>query len=68
MNSLLDKMQEYIDNGAELGWLIDPVQRRVYEYRSNKDVRVFENPQLLSGEILLKGFELDLLKVWEVSF
>lgn len=68
LKTLQDKMQEYRDNGAELGWLIDPEQKRVYEYRMDSDVRVFENSQVLMGEGLLKGFELDLGKVWEWEF
>jgi Uma2 family endonuclease len=60
-----DKMREYIDNGALLGWLIDPQHRRVEIYRSSKDVEVLENPAELSGETVLPGFVLNLRRVWD---
>lgn len=54
------KMQEYIENGARLGWLIDVEARRVEIYRPNRDVEILENPVTLSGEDVLPGFVLDL--------
>ncbi|MBC1238902.1 Uma2 family endonuclease [Nostoc sp. 2RC] len=65
LKSLQDKMREYIDNGAKLGWLIDPQQRRVEIYRLAKDVEVLENPAQLSGEAVLPGFVLNLQRVWD---
>ncbi|MCC5627133.1 Uma2 family endonuclease [Nostoc sphaeroides] len=61
---LQDKMQEYIDNGTQLGWLIDRKQRRVFIYRPNIAVEVLDNPKTLFGETLLPGFVLDLNQVW----
>ncbi|MDZ8222329.1 Uma2 family endonuclease [Nostoc sp. ChiVER01] len=61
---LQDKMQEYIDNGTELGWLIDRKQRRVFIYRPNIAVEVLDNPKTLYGEPLLPGLVLDLSQVW----
>ncbi|MCC5643192.1 Uma2 family endonuclease [Nostoc sp. CHAB 5824] len=61
---LQDKMQEYIDNGTQLGWLIDRKQRRVFIYRPNIAVEVLDNPKTLYGEPLLPGFVLDLSQVW----
>lgn len=55
-----EKMQEYINNGARLGWLIDPQTRRVEIYRPNQDVEILENPATVSGEDVLPGFVLDL--------
>ena len=57
------KMREYIDNGAKLGWLIDPQNRRVEIYRPGRDVEVLENPTNLSGEDVLPGFILNLRRV-----
>ena len=54
------KMQEYLDNGCSLGWLIDPKTRRVEVYRPNRAVEVLQNPKALSGEDILPGFELNL--------
>lgn len=65
LKSLQAKMREYIDNGALLGWLIDPQQRRVEIYRPGKDVEVLENPAELSGEAVLPGFVLNLRRVWD---
>ena len=54
------KMQEYMDNGARLGWLIVPQTRQVEIYRPNQDVEILENPATLSGEDVLPGFVLNL--------
>jgi Uma2 family endonuclease len=61
---LQDKMQEYIDNGTQLGWLIDRKQHQVFIYRPDIAVQVLDNPTSLSGEPLLPGFLLDLSQVW----
>jgi Uma2 family endonuclease len=57
------KMLEYIENGARLGWLIDARKKRVYIYRQNKNVEIIENPNTVSGDEVLKGFELDLSEI-----
>lgn len=59
------KMDEYIENGARLGWLIDPEERKVHVYRPDETVRVLETPNEVSGDPVLPGFVLDLRKVWE---
>ena len=61
------KLEEYLDNGLRLGWLIDPIdpRRRVYIYRPNTPVEVLEAPETLSGDPELPGFTLDLKPVWE---
>ncbi len=64
LSSLQAKMQEYLDNGAQLAWLIDPIQRRVYVYSPQAPVRELENPETISGEPVLPGFVLDLREVW----
>lgn len=58
------KMREYIDNGAKLGWLIDPQNRRVEIYRPGREIEVWENPTELSAEDILPGFVLSLRRVW----
>ena len=58
------KMREYIDNGTQLGWLIDPKNRRVEIYRPGREVEVLENPSSLSGEDVLPEFVLSLRRVW----
>jgi Uma2 family endonuclease len=61
---LRNKMTEYIANGASLGWLIDPFNRQVYVYRPNEEVVTLINPESVSGDPLLPGFELNLAKLW----
>ena len=58
------KMQEYLDNGMRLGWLINRPEQKVEIYRQGKDVKVLESPQSLSGETVLAGFVLDLKPIW----
>jgi Uma2 family endonuclease len=64
LKTLQEKIEEYIENGAQLGWLIDPIKKKVYVYRPNVDVEILDNPQTVSGEPLLKGFELNVQKIW----
>jgi len=64
LRDLLDKMEEWIANGAQLGWLLDPEPRHVYIYRPDQPVERRENPDTLSGDPLLPGFVLDLREVW----
>lgn len=62
---LQEKMQEYIENGAQLGWLIDPFKKKVYVYRPQLAVEVFDKPLNISGEPLLRGFTLDTQSLWK---
>ena len=64
LSVLQDKMQEYMENGAQLGWLIDPVRRQVFIYRPDLPVEQLEKPDSVSGEPLLPGFRLDLREIW----
>jgi Uma2 family endonuclease len=64
LNVLQEKMQEYIENGASLGWLIDTERRRVYVYRPNEPVDEKSEPSSLRGDPLLPGFVLDLTEIW----
>ena len=64
LKKLQAKMREYIENGARLGWLIDPTEKRVHVYRGDKTIEVFDNPNTVSGEDVLRGFELDLTEIW----
>ncbi len=58
------KMQEYLDNGVSLGWLIEPSVKTVEIYRSPQEVEILNNPQTLSGEDVLPGFILDLTEIF----
>ena len=59
LRHLQQKMEEYIANGAQLGWLIDPFERKVHVYRPQTNVEVLDDPETVSGEPLLPGFTLD---------
>ncbi|XFA72045.1 Uma2 family endonuclease [Thermosynechococcaceae cyanobacterium Okahandja] len=59
------KLQEYIDNGAQLGWLINPETRQVEVYRPGQPPQQLEQPSTLSGELVLSGFVMDLTLIWE---
>ncbi|MEH2013000.1 Uma2 family endonuclease [Nostoc sp.] len=61
---LQEKMQEYIDNGASLGWLIDRQNRKVYIYRTNRELEILEDPEAVSGNPELPGFVLRMAKIW----
>ena len=65
LKTLQDKMEEYIDNGAQLGWLIDPRQSRVYVYSPGEAVKRLDNPTTLSGDPVLPGFVLRLREIWD---
>jgi len=58
------KMQEYINNGVRLGWLIDRDRRYVEIYRSNQPVEALTSPEQLSGADVLPGLFLDMNIVW----
>lgn len=64
LNLLKEKLQEYIDNGASLGWLIARQNRQVYIYRPQTEVECLDNPATLSGDSVLPGFVLDLSTIW----
>lgn len=64
LKSLREKMREYMENQARLGWLIDRKNRKVEIYRQGRDVEILDSPATLSGEDVLPGFVLDLINVW----
>lgn len=61
---LREKMQEYLDNGVQLGWLIDPLQRRVTIYRPQASAQTLDAPETVSADPVLAGFVLDLKEIW----
>ena len=60
LETLQEKMQEYLNSGLRLGWLVNPQQQQVEIYRPNQTVEIKELPTDLSGEGLLPGFSLSL--------
>ena len=65
LKNLRHKMEEYMANGAQLGWLIDPQERRVYVYRPGAAVEGLDDPRAVPGEPLLRGLELELQEIWD---
>ena len=64
LQTLKRKMAEYVDNGAGLGWLIDPMEKCVHVYRSGHPAECLENSAEVSGEPILRGFTLRLKDIW----
>jgi len=57
------KMTEYMENGARLGWLLDPLKRRVYIYRTGRAAECLENPDYISGEDVLPAFKFNFQEI-----
>ena len=60
LSQLQEKMQEYLDSGLQLGWLINPQAQQVEIYRPDQSVEIIQLPAKLSGENVLPEFILDL--------
>ena len=61
IKALKEKMVEYMENGARLGFLIDPVEQKAYVYRSDADIEVITDfSGSLSGYDVMPGFDLPL--------
>ncbi len=63
--TLKEKMQEYLDHGARLGWLIDPRHKRIYIYRPNQSVECLDDPESVSGDPELPGFVFRVREIWQ---
>ena len=59
-----EKMTEYLANGAQLGWLIDPGTRAVSVYRREGEVETLTGVASIAGEGPVAGFVLELASVW----
>jgi len=59
-----NKLQEYLETGVRLGWLINPKTRQVEIYRPGKTKEILDSPSTLSGEDVLPGFMLELGNIW----
>ena len=58
------KMQEWIEGGTLLGWLILPLQRRVEIYRPDREPEILVDPATLSGEDVMPGLVIPMSDVW----
>lgn len=64
LKGLKAKMEEYLENGVLLGWLIDRNNRTVHIYRPDQDPIMLENPAIISADPELFGFKLWMAKIW----
>ena len=64
LKDLQAKMAEYIENGARLDWLIDPMKKQLHVYRPDSEPEILDQPRSVSGEDVLAGFVLDLTEIW----
>ena len=64
LSRLEAKMEEYLANGASLGWLIDRKTRQIHIYRPNQVPEVLEHPDTVSADPQLRGFVLQMTKIW----
>lgn len=67
LSTLQEKMNEHIENGVRLAWLIDPMSKKVHVYQIGEHPVVLENPKSVSGGSVLAGFTLDLARLFVVS-
>ena len=65
LSALRDKMVEYVENGVQLGWLLDPETRSVYVYRPEAHVKELKDAGSVAADPEVPGFILDLKLVWE---
>jgi len=63
LSDLERKMEEYIANGAQLGWLLDPFDKCAVIYRPGQPPARIENPTILRGDPILPGFQLDFREI-----
>jgi Uma2 family endonuclease len=64
LSGLKSKMEEYIANGAFLGFLIERKPRQVHIYRPGQEPEILENPNAVSGDPELPGFMLQMARIW----
>jgi Uma2 family endonuclease len=63
--NLRTKMQQWISNGAQLAWLIDPIEKNVWVYRPGQEPEVHHYPNSVQGDGIMAGFELGMARIWE---
>jgi Uma2 family endonuclease len=64
LSKLKAKMREWMENGAQLGWLLDPDHRTAYIHRPDRETEQVVNPERLAGESPVAGFVLELSDIW----
>jgi Uma2 family endonuclease len=64
LSATREKMERWMANGAQLGWLIDPYSATVYIYRPGQQPETLHKPEVLEGEDPIVGFRLEMERFW----
>ncbi len=64
LSDLQEKMEEWIENGVRLAWLVDTKTKQVHIYRPDSLAEVLNDPTKVSADNVLLGFELDMTEIW----
>jgi Uma2 family endonuclease len=67
LKELKVKMEEWITNGTQLGWLIDSKEKQTHIYQPNTDVEIYDFDANLTGKNVLKGFTVNLTELFELD-
>ena len=67
LSKVQEKMQEWMSNGAALGWILDADNQQVHVYRSD-GVEILDSPDRVAGDAPVKGFILDLAGIWDPAW
>jgi Uma2 family endonuclease len=59
------KLAQWIANGAEVAWLIDPIEKGVTIYRPGDEPEHLTHPTSVQGTGRIAGFELVMARIWE---
>jgi Uma2 family endonuclease len=65
LDTLKNKMNEYVRTGVRLGWLIDPLTETVTIYRDHAPPESLDCPEVVEAETVVEGFSLPLTRIWE---
>jgi Uma2 family endonuclease len=64
LKPLRARMQMWLDNGAQLAWLIDPERKIIEVYRPGEQPEIHDNPSSVQGSGPVRGFELVMANLW----
>ena len=64
LSPLKSKMQQWLKNGTQLAWLVDPIDRAVSIYRSGHEVEYHQDPTSIHADGIVSGFSLTLSRLW----
>jgi Uma2 family endonuclease len=65
LDELKEKMAQWVANGVQVGWLIDPESKTVSIYRLGEEPEILTHPTSIQGNGVMAGFELVMARIWE---